>query len=237
MMPEIALDLVDEVDSTSDALKRRAETTPIGEFALLARRQTGGRGRLGRRWETIDGNLHLSVLLRPGPMRRPGHWSLLAGVALAQAAAACLPDASGLRLKWPNDLVLNGAKLAGILAEAGDAGAPWLVLGFGVNLAGAPDGLGRATACLADHAPPPAPEAFARRLLAIVQGWRLRYAADGFDPVRAAWLERAPPLGEALSVTSGSEVMKGRFAGLSSTGGLLLETAAGLVTIVSGELA
>ena len=236
-MDDIAFEMIDEIDSTSDALKRRAETVAVGEFALLARRQTGGRGRLKRRWETIDGNLHLSVLVRPGPLRWPGHWSLLAGVALAQAVAACLPDAADLRLKWPNDLMLGEGKLAGILAEAGDHGAPWLVIGFGVNLAGAPVGLGRATSCLADHAPPPQPEAFARRLLAIFQAWRQRYAAEGFDVVRAAWLERAPALGQVLCVRSGGEVVEGGFAGLSSTGGLLLDTSAGLVTIVAGELA
>ena len=247
----IPLEIVDEIGSTSDALRRRAEAE-AGEVALLARRQTGGRGRLGRRWETIEGNLHLSVLLRPGPLRWPGHWSLLAGVALAETVAPFLPDVSGLRLKWPNDLMLGEGKLAGILAEAGQGRSPWLVIGFGVNLAGAPSDLGRPTSCLAAHTSPPAPEAFAPLLLAALQSWRQRYGTEGFDPVRTAWLERAPPLGTKLTLTStptlnpgplppageGDDApLEGRFAGLSDAGALLLDTPGGRRTIVAGELA
>ncbi len=232
MADRIPLEVVDEVGSTSEELKTRA-ARPGPEAALLARRQSGGHGRLGRPWQSIDGNLHLSVLLRPPSLRWPGHWSFLAAVALADAVRAFLPDPGALRLKWPNDLLLDGGKLAGILLEAGTAPGPWLVIGFGVNLAGAPSGLGRPVACLASAAPAPAPEAFAVRLLQALQGWRARYATEGFAPVRAAWLAAAHAPGERIVVSTG---IQGAFRGLGDDGTLLLDGPEGVLAITAGEV-
>ncbi len=236
MMAEgIPLETVDEIGSTSEALKARA-ACPGPEAALLARRQSGGHGRLGRPWQSIYGNLHLSVLLRPQSLRWPGHWSILAAVALADTVRAFLPDPGALRLKWPNDLLLDGGKLAGILLEAGIAAEPWLVIGFGVNLAGAPLGLDRPVACLASAAPAPAPEAFAGRLLQVLQQWRTRYAAEGFAPVRAGWLAAAHAPGERIVVGTGAQRMEGAFRGLGDDGTLLLDGLDGALAITAGEL-
>jgi len=234
MIGGIPLETVDEIGSTSEALKGRAPC-PGPESALLARRQSGGHGRLGRPWQSIDGNLHLSVLLRPQSLRWPGHWSILAAVALADTVRSYLP-AGALRLKWPNDLLLDGGKLAGVLLEAGVTAGPWLVIGFGVNLAGAPSGLGRPVACLASVAPAPAPEAFADRLLQALQGWRARYAAEGFDPVRAAWLAAAHAPGERIVVGTGAQRVHGAFRGLGDDGTLLLDGPEGELAITAGEL-
>ncbi len=231
----LRLEQVDEIGSTSEALKARAGVAG-GEATLLARRQTGGRGRLGRSWHTIDGNLHLSVLLRPQTLRWPGHWSILSAVALADAVRPYLRDGGSLRLKWPNDLVLNGGKLAGILLEAGVLDPPWLVIGFGVNLAGAPSGLGQPTACLADLGPAPAPEPFALRLLEAIQGWRERYDREGFPPVRGAWLAMAHAPGDLITASVGQRRVQGVFRGLREDGALLLDGADGEVVIAAGEL-
>ena len=235
MAEGIPLELVDEIGSTSEALKARA-VHPGPEAALLARRQSGGRGRLGRPWQSIEGNLHLSVLLRPRSLRWPGHWSILAAVAVADTVRAFLPDPGALRLKWPNDLMLDGGKLAGILLEAGTTPGPWLVIGFGVNLAGAPSGLGRPVACLMSAAPAPAPEAFAGRLLQALQGWRARYAAEGFEPVRAAWLAAAHAPGERIVVGMAGRRVHGAFRGLGQDGALLLDGPEGELAITAGEL-
>ena len=200
-----ALEVVEQAASTNDELKRRAEAG-AGEVALMARRQTAGRGRMGRLWTAPAGNLNLSVLLRPGPVRSPGHWSLMCGVALAEAVRAARPDAD-VRLKWPNDVLLDGGKLAGILLEAG---GDWVVAGFGVNLVAAPV-LDRPTACLGV---PLGPEAFAEALLGRVAAWRDRMAAEGFRPVRDAWLASGPAPGAALP--------EGTFAGLADDGALLV---------------
>ena len=234
MAESIPLETVDEIDSTSEALKARA-ARPGPEVALLARRQSGGHGRLGRPWQSIDGNLHLSVLLRPENLRWPGHWSILAAVVLADTARSYLP-AGALRLKWPNDLLLDGGKLAGILVEAGTTPGPWLVIGFGVNLAGTPLGLGRPVACLASAVPAPAPEAFAGRLLQTLQGWRTRYAAEGFAPVRTAWLAAAHAPGERIVVGAGAQRLEGAFRGLGNDGTLLLDGPDGELAITTGEL-
>ena len=236
MTPAIPLEQRDEVGSTSDDLVARA-IAGAHECALMARRQTGGRGRLGRRWETIDGNLHLSVLLRPPAPVAPGPWSLLAAVALADTLRTLLPAPGMLRLKWPNDVLLNGAKVAGILLEAGSDPEPWLVIGFGVNLAGAPVGLSRPTASIADLVPAPRPNTFAANLLTAVSHWRGRLVQEGFSPVRQAWLALGPAIGDALSAGTGPQRQTGTFRGLGPDGALLLNGPAGLTAIRSGEVA
>ena len=240
MTSTIALEIVDEIGSTSDALKLRAVAYPGQEAALLARRQISGHGRLGRAWHSIEGNLHLSVLLRPPVLLWPGHWSILAAVVLADTVQHYLPEplleTGALRLKWPNDLLLDGGKLAGILLEAGSAGEPWLVIGFGVNLAGVPPGLGRPVADLASRCPAPAAEAFAARLLEILQNWRGRYDRDGFAPVRAAWLAVAHRPGEPIAVGMGERRLHGTFRGLGDDGALLLNGPDGEFRVMAGEL-
>lgn len=236
MTAAMTLEIVDEIGSTSDALKLRAVAYPGQEAALLARRQISGHGRLGRAWHSIDGNLHLSVLLRPQILLWPGHWSILAAVALADTVRHYLPEPEAMRLKWPNDLMLDDGKLAGILLEAGFASGPWLVIGFGVNLAGAPPGLGRPVADMASRCPAPAPEAFAVRLLQVLQDWRARYDRDGFDPVRAAWLAVAHRPGEPIAVGIGEQRLHGAFRGLGDDGALLLDGRDGELRVTAGEL-
>jgi BirA family biotin operon repressor/biotin-[acetyl-CoA-carboxylase] ligase len=235
-----AVEVVSETGSTSEDLKQRAVAGAPGGIALLARRQTAGRGRLGRQWQSAEGNLHLSLLLRPAMQRHPGHWSLLAAVALLDALRTCLPGEAKLRVKWPNDVLLGGAKLAGILLERGAEGGledrPWLVIGFGVNLASSPDGLDRSTTCIADLAPPPAPDVFAHLLLDAIHKWRNTYEADGFQTVRAAWLAAGPTPGEAMLAAVGQRGIEGAFHGIDVDGSLLLDGPRGVVTVTSGEV-
>jgi BirA family biotin operon repressor/biotin-[acetyl-CoA-carboxylase] ligase len=233
------LEIHESLTSTSDLLRERAKGGAPDGLAILARRQTAGRGTSGRRWDSPPGNLHLSLLLRPGgPLRAAPHWALLAAVALAETLAPLLPDPTALRLKWPNDLLLGEAKLAGILAEATaapDQTIAWLALGIGVNLAHAPALPDRLTACLPP--PAPAPEAVAIPLLAAIGRWRAVLAGQGLAPVLAAWQARGPAIGAPLSVRQGGALLTGRFAGLGEDGTLLLATEAGLRRIVAGEIA
>lgn len=221
--------------STQDlALRLAAAGEPEG-LAILARRQTAGRGREGRGWNSPPGNLHLSVLLRPGgTMRGVARWSTLAAVALAEALAEGLPDPAAIRLKWPNDLLIAGRKLAGVLAEcSGDPAGrvEWLVIGLGANLAFAPEVPGRAVACLAELAPPPAPETVAARVLHALNQWR---EAD-FATVREAWSRRGPSPGTPLTLRLGRREAEGLYAGLAEDGSLLLDTDAGVRRFSTGE--
>ena len=237
--PGWRLEIHESLPSTSDALRERAEAGAEPGLALLARRQTAGRGRAGRSWASPAGNLYLSVLLRPGgPPQEAAQWALLGGIALAEAAAARDPEPGALRLKWPNDLLRHGAKAGGILAEGAlGLGEPpclaWLILGIGVNLAVAPVLPDRPTTTLAAAEPP---EVFAARLLHRLHHWAGVQARAGFAPVRAAWAALGPAPGEPLSVRAGEGYLAGRYAGLAADGGLLLDTERGRRHILAGEV-
>lgn len=226
--------------STSDLCRTLAAAGEPEGFAALARRQTAGRGSRGRDWQSPPGNLFLSALLRPRePARHAAQWSLLAGVALAEALSPRLPDPSALRLKWPNDLLLADAKLAGILVDSAagaDGGLDWLVIGVGANLAVAPEVPGRAVAALAEVAPAPPPEDVARDFLAALDVWRRRRLLDGFAPIRAAWLARAPEIGAPISLRIGAETLGGGFAGLGEDGSLLMQTGGRVHAFGAGEV-
>lgn len=232
--PGWRLEVHDSLPSTSDLCIARAEAGEGPGLAVLARRQTRGRGSRGRSWTGQTGNLALSVLLHPaGALRQPAVWPFLAGLALHQA----LGGHPRLRLKWPNDILLDHAKLAGILVERGTGtGAGWLVIGFGANLAQAPAVPGRQVACLADLGPAPDAEAAARRVLAALDDWQATWRRDGFDAIRSCWLARAHPPGTALVVESGGIRRSGTFSGLTPDGALLLEVDGQKRRIDTGEV-
>lgn len=226
----------DQLPSTADLIRRSAEDGEAERLAVLARRQTAGRGTHGRAWESPAGNLYLSVLLRPAAQAREvPQWALLAAVALHDALAPWAGP--GLTLKWPNDLLLDGAKCAGILAEASlnaVGGLDWLAFGFGVNLASAPTVPGRRTASL--PAPAPAPETAAAAVLASLDHWRAVRETEGFSLIRAAWLARGHRPGAALTVTAAGAPLAGSFEGLDETGALRIRTESGLQTVIAGSV-
>lgn len=220
--------LLDEVPSTSDWLFEHGERLADGQW-VRALRQTAGRGRQGRAWTSLPGNLAASVLVRLAGVARPAvEVGFVAGVALHETAASLAADPS-LALKWPNDLTRGDAKLAGILLERrGDT----LVIGIGANLREAPDIPGRATAAFV---PPLDPDLFLEALAAGFARWRAIWERDGFAPVRAAWLARAHPPGTPLRV-SGPPPREGRFLGLAADGALRLETAGGEIALHAGDV-
>jgi BirA family biotin operon repressor/biotin-[acetyl-CoA-carboxylase] ligase len=238
--PGWRLRLEESLPSTSDLLLRRAAAGEPEGLAVLARCQTAGRGRDGRSWQSPAGNLYLSVLLRPAvPAREAGRFALLAAVALAEALEPGLPDPGALRLKWPNDLLLGGAKLAGVLCESAarpDGGLDWLVIGLGANLAVAPAVAGRATACLADLAPPPPPEAVAARALRALAAWQARLAAEGPGPLLEAWRRRGPAECTPLTLRTGAGEACGLYRGLDGDGALLMETEGRIRRFAAGEI-
>ena len=201
---------------------------------LVARRQDAGRGRQGREWKTLDGNFFGSTLIKLFDRDpEPATLALVAGLALHDAVETLTSDAA-LQLKWPNDLLLEGAKLAGILIEReGDR----IVVGFGVNLAAAPQIEGRDTASLAPKVQI-APQAFAPILAGSFA--RLLGAWRSADPasLAMAWMQRAHPVGTPLSVhASAGATVSGRFAGLEQDGALRLETEDGRIeTIRAGDV-
>lgn len=243
------LERYEQLPSTSDLCAERARAGEAEGLAVLAGQQTKGRGRGQHVWLSPPGNLALSVLLRPRtPLAIAGHWALLAGVALFEALASVAvgmapgvaPGMTGdLRLKWPNDVMLAGAKLAGILIEgATDAAgcSDWMVFGFGVNLVAAPAFPDRRTIALAERMPPPAPATLAARILDRLASWRAVLQQGEFARLRGAWLDYAHPPGTVLSVDLGGTGCQGHFAGLDENGALLLETEGGIRRFQTGEV-
>ncbi len=208
--------------STQDTAIGAAKSGDPGRLAILAAEQTNGRGSRGRSWAGATGNLHLSVLFRPESLTpQPGFWALMAAVSLHDAVAAHVADASALQLKWPNDLLYDGAKLGGILIDSAlDAHGmlDWVVIGLGVNLCHAPAIEGRATTSLAGTQLPPA--CLASDILQSFDHW-IRHP---LPELRDAWLCRAHPIGTWLDIATGTQRHAGAFAGLAADGGLLLST-------------
>ena len=221
---------LDEVDSTNAEAMRRAAAGERGPLWITARRQTAGRGRGGRAWGTPDGNLAATLLFAPGaPVAALAGLSLVAGVAAWEAVAPHLADLGGLRLKWPNDLLLDGAKLSGCLIESTAFGADCVVaIGIGINVAIAPQVPGRAVTALAAHGVASDAPAVAAGLQRQLDQWiRVWNRGAGLAAVRAAWLERTIAAGAAIAVSTGGGLLTGTFAGIDPDGALLLATADG----------
>ena len=205
---------VAETGSTNDDVAALARDGAPEGLWLRADRQSGGRGRQGRAWQSPPGNLYASTIvrLRPGDPPAPT-LALVAAVALQEVVAAEVPE---VRIKWPNDLLADGAKLAGILLEReGDA----VVVGFGVNVAHHPEGLAQPTTSLAALVRP-APDA-ARLCERLAQGFAARleqWRREGLAPLRSAWIAAAHPVGTPLATSEG----RGAFDGLDESGALRL---------------
>ncbi|KAB7648403.1 biotin--[acetyl-CoA-carboxylase] ligase [Polymorphobacter fuscus] len=199
--------------STNDWLLANAAALADGHW-VIADRQTAGRGRRGRIWGDGEGNLMTSVLVRAeGPVQQ---LSFVAALALRVA----LDLGDRVQLKWPNDLLLDGVKVSGILLErAGDA----LVVGMGVNLARHPDDTERpATSLAAAGLPVPAPMAVLARLMPAFAEYRGLWATQGFAPIRERWLAHAGGVGDRIAARLGAETIEGRFEGLAADGALAL---------------
>jgi len=226
---------VAETGSTNaDLLVAARQGAPEADW-LRADRQSGGRGRVGRLWQSPAGNLYASTIvrLRAGDPPAP-ELALIAGVALEEVATAWLGQ-DLLRLKWPNDVMAGDAKLAGILLERdGDA----VVIGFGVNLAVAPPAPDRRTICLGDlGGAAPDPAAFLEDLAAAFAHWLSRWRGEGLDAIRQRWIERAHPIGTALAATVADERIEGLFDGLDLDGALRLRRAdGGIERINAGDV-
>jgi len=228
------------VGSTNDELKRVARAGESEGLIIRADRQTSGRGRRGRVWASPPGNLYSSTLLRP--RCRPAEAAQLGFVAALAVAAAIgeLASAVTISCKWPNDLLANGKKVAGILLEsemvAGDR-PDFVILGVGVNLASSPAETSYPATSLAQEeageiAPATMLTAFIGRLAEWLKVWR----EGGFAPIREAWLARAIGLGEPIRVRLERGTLDGRFLDLDDDGALLLDSAGGRRRIAAGEI-
>jgi BirA family transcriptional regulator, biotin operon repressor / biotin---[acetyl-CoA-carboxylase] ligase len=221
----------DETGSTNDDAADAARSGAPEGTLIWARRQTKGRGRRGRPWVSPEGNLHLSIVLRPEVAAvRAGEVAFVAALAAADACAALAPGAD-VRCKWPNDVLIAGRKVGGLLIESSltsSGQVEWLVVGIGLNLAAHPEAVEFPATHLALHA---------GRAIAVEEGlstlanaFAARYRQwreQGFAAVRAAWLARAAGLGGPIRVRLDRAELTGTFADIATDGALMLTLADG----------
>jgi len=216
------------VGSTNEEACRLACEGAADGTTVWALRQTAGRGRRGRGWESPEGNLYFSLILRPArPAAETAQLTFVTAVALGETVCELLPGTADLRYKWPNDILLGGRKVAGILLESAGAArgaVDWVVIGVGLNVARFPattDGY-PATSLSAAGAAAVAPADVLQRFVARFAGRYQGWLSGGIGPVREEWLARAARIGEDIEVRLPDRSLRGRFIGLDPGGALIL---------------
>ena len=234
----------DRLDSTN-AEGARIAAGLTGPAWVLAREQTAGRGRRARAWASPPGNFHGTLVLRP--TESPDIVALrsfVAALALRDAFVAITGLPQAFALKWPNDVLLNGGKVAGILLESSTSGAgvSALCIGIGVNLIAAPDatqvepGALRPVSLMAETGLRLTPEAFLNHLAPAYARWESVFTAEGFAPIRAEWLAHAARLGQRIIARTGRDTREGLFETVDASGNLVLRTEAGTIAVPAAEV-
>ena len=236
--------VLEEVDSTNAHAARIAGDLS-GPAWILALKQTAARGRRGRGWVNPEGNFAATLVMRPAESPdQVALRSFVAALALYDALVMVTGRAEAFALKWPNDVLLNGGKLAGILLEsAGQGGAiTHFAIGIGVNLIAAPG-----AAEVGDGAVPPvslmsatgvkvAPGEFLDLLAPAYADYEAQFATYGFDPIRTAWLARAAKLGEVITARMARDEITGTFETVDAAGNLVLKTPRSRVAIPAADV-
>jgi BirA family transcriptional regulator, biotin operon repressor / biotin---[acetyl-CoA-carboxylase] ligase len=232
-----------DAGSTNDLAFEAARAGDPGNLWITAKRQRAGRGRQGRQWVSERGNLYASALLviEHADPASLGSLPLVAGLAVHEAASRAAPAiAPQLALKWPNDVLLGGRKLAGILLEGASLGAGRhaVVMGCGVNLAHAPDGTPYGATTLAAHGADVSPQAMLGHLAsALASALALWNNGAGIAFITQRWRMAAAGLGGMIRVTLPDRILEGRFADIDAQGYLLLDTPdRGLMRIAAGDV-
>jgi BirA family biotin operon repressor/biotin-[acetyl-CoA-carboxylase] ligase len=233
---------LDEVDSTMAEAQRRAPGL-TGPTWILAKRQLSARGRRNRPWIMPEGNLAATLVFKPwATPAEAAKRSFMAANALYQALAMAAPGAR-LALKWPNDVLLNGGKVAGILLESASSGpmVDWLAIGIGVNLLNSPavvtEGGSADPVCLKKETGVEiTPEAFLTLLANAYATQEAKLAAFGFSRIREDWLEHAARLGDVIIARTTTAEHVGVFETVDPDGNLVLSTGQGMQIIPAADV-
>ena len=235
--------IVGEIDSTNLEGRRLASGIEVPTW-IIADFQTGGRGRGGRKWVSPRGNLHATLVMplagsiRDAPLR-----SMIASIALRDALDGFIGGRDRLRVKWPNDVLLDGGKVAGILLETvGQAGETRILIGVGVNLLSAPELPERS-----DRAPRPisileatgrsiGPTAFLERLARAFDRREMQFRASGFEPIRHDWLRWAWRLGREATFSMERQTVRGTFETVDSDGCAVVHAGGGRQRIAAADM-
>jgi BirA family biotin operon repressor/biotin-[acetyl-CoA-carboxylase] ligase len=232
----------DSIDSTNDEAKRLARNGAPEGTLFWSLEQTAGRGRRGRVWASPRGNFYASLIRRPDcKVNRAVQLGFVAALAAGAALRAILPRVEALAYKWPNDVLINGRKIGGVLLESEMTAAgelSFVIIGAGINLSRSPqDTEFPATSVIEEGLGSVPPEVMLEQFAHQFHSWEARWRSDGFAPVRAAWLAAvATSRGEPIRVRLESTTLHGRFLDLDENGALLLDCAGGHRRISAGEV-
>lgn len=233
--------VLEEVDSTMAEAARLAPDLRRPTW-IMAKRQTAARGRRGRGWVNPEGNFAATFVFRPAATAAEAALRSFSTANALFEALALSVERDRLALKWPNDVLLNGGKVAGILLESvGTARAvDWLAIGIGVNLVHAPGGVQDAAfppvSLEGEGGAPTAPEELLSRLATNMATEEGIFAALGFAPIREKWLRHAARLGEVITARTAREEVTGRFETVDAAGQLVLRTPTGQVSIPAADV-
>lgn len=228
---------LDETGSTNDHACQLALHGAKEGTVVWAHRQIAGKGRQGNTWTSFEGNLYMSLILCPGrPVQEIGQLSFVAALALVETIRSFLPAQVDIGLKWPNDLLLNGKKAAGILLEteaaAGDSPQA-VIIGIGVNIKAAPEGANSLASLGVETTSAALLEKLYKNLMSLYRLW----LDTGFDPIRKEWLRYAHNIGNMISVRLPRETFTAKFIGIAHDGALQVEMPDGMRRdIASGEV-
>lgn len=239
------LRVFDEVDSTNSEAMRIAGSI-AGPTWVLAKRQTKGRGRSGRPWSMLPGNLAATLAMTVDePPKAVALRTFVAALALRDAFRTTGVEGHRITLKWPNDVLLNRGKAAGILLECAPepGGSSRLAVGFGVNLAAAPDPFpgaarsARPVSLFGETGLKVEPAAFLEALATACAEREAQYCRSGFPEIRAEWMAHAERLGATASFRLSDRIVEGVFRTVDSAGRAIVEAAEGRLEIAAADLA
>lgn len=233
-----AIEIYDHLPSTNAEARRRIATGQATDGWIVARAQSAGRGRRGRAWISEEGNLFASRILEPRmPAFRAPELSFVASLATFDAVSAHLPPASAtVTCKWPNDILINRCKAAGLLLES-EGASGWVVIGIGVNVMSAPAGVEFPATSLREHGGRASAPDVLQSLAAAFERWYEIWRAGGFVPIRDAWRQRAAGIGEAIRVRLEAREFTGSFMDIDETGALLVRLSEGTIgRVAAGDV-
>lgn len=232
--------ILQETDSTNLEARRRAEAGEFGPLWIGAKRQTAGRARRGRVWDMDTGNLAQTLLIKLNKTPfEASQLTFVAALAVYDLVGRYVPP-SLVTIKWPNDVLLDGKKVSGILLESGSISSDslWLAIGIGVNLKVYPPSTDRPATAIADHLSAdhifaPTIEEAGQALAAAFDGWYVKWLTHGFEPIRQAWIDRTPGLHGPCIARLPNETVEGTADGIEPDGSLRLKLSDGTVRVIS----
>lgn len=231
----------DSIDSTNEDAKRRIKSGDISDRLLITSKvQTSGKGRYSKGWVSADGNMFASIVIKiDTSLSEAALYSFVTAIAVGEAIREFVSNDVTAQYKWPNDVMLDGKKVSGILLETlkDNNGCKWLIIGTGVNINNQPEDVDKQVTSLMSYASlSVSVECFLAKFIQHFETQEKLWKSTGFACIRSAWLKNAYKLGEEITVNLKTQVFKGKFYGISNSGELEVLVDGKKLLICGGEV-